>query len=208
MIDRVMGSRACSDVEVAVLMVGLQDALQIRDAAALVALAVRALRGGSVCMCWIMGSDRSMAFWFWSGLNVHVHTQEEDDGASNVGFIRGGVLGRVQEEEENKEGEGSSSAIAAAAVQSGGNDNDAAATTGEEIEIVGNLRAIVEYLAKERGVHVVLCTLPLVGAPTSVRARAVAGINRRIVAMAKRSVSSHLTYIVGIAASVDRPGHT
>lgn len=49
MIDRVMGSRACSDVEVAVLLVGLQDALQLRDAAALVALAVRALRGGSVC---------------------------------------------------------------------------------------------------------------------------------------------------------------
>ena len=38
-----MGSRSCSDVEVAVLLVGLQDALNIRDAAALVALAVRLL---------------------------------------------------------------------------------------------------------------------------------------------------------------------
>lgn len=38
--DRVMDSRACMDVDVVVVMVGLQDMLAIKDAETLAALAV------------------------------------------------------------------------------------------------------------------------------------------------------------------------
>lgn len=41
LLERVMGSRACSDVDVVVLLVGLQDLMKIRDPATLVALGVR-----------------------------------------------------------------------------------------------------------------------------------------------------------------------
>lgn len=40
LLDRVMGSRACRDVDVVVVMVGLQDLLAIKDVDTLVALAV------------------------------------------------------------------------------------------------------------------------------------------------------------------------
>ena len=41
LLERAMDSRACSDVDVVVLLVGLQDVMKIRDAATLVALGVR-----------------------------------------------------------------------------------------------------------------------------------------------------------------------
>jgi hypothetical protein len=63
-------------------------------------------------------------------------------------------------------------------------------TTGKAIP--ENLRATVEYLVKKKGVHVCLCTLPLVGAPSSLRARAIGGVNARILAMAKGCVRSSL----------------
>ncbi len=40
LLERVMDSRACGDVDVVVVLVGLQDVLRVKDAATLAALAV------------------------------------------------------------------------------------------------------------------------------------------------------------------------
>ena len=99
-------------------------------------------------------------------------------------------------EDEEGEGEGGSkekeqdgAAVATPLVAAGGGGAQVAGSDADTAAaVVENLRVIVEYLVKERAVHVCLCTLPLVGAPTSLRARAIAGVNRQIKAMAKRSV--------------------
>lgn len=50
--------------------------------------------------------------------------------------------------------------------------------------VVKNIRAIVDYLlAQDKGpykLHICLCTLPAVGAPSSLRAKAIAGVNAQL----------------------------
>lgn len=93
-----------------------------------------------------------------------------------------------EEGEESKEKEQDEAAVATPLVAAGSRATVAGSDADTAAAVVENLRVIVEYLVKERGVHVCLCTPPLVGAPTSLRARAIAGVNRQIKAMAKRSV--------------------
>lgn len=126
---------------------------------------------------------------------THTHTQDLSEGPqSGLMVSGGGTHGKEWPAEEDEEGqaneskEGAAPADAAATplVAAGAGGSDAAAAAA----VVDNLRVIVEYLVKEKGVHVCLCTPPLVGARTSVRGRAIAGVNRQITAMAKRSVES------------------
>ncbi len=86
------------------------------------------------------------------------------------------------EDDQGQEGKEAGDASSGSGTRSGDDDADVGRA------VVPNLCAMVEYLVRERGAHVCLCTLPLVGAPSSMRARAVAGVNRRILAMAARSV--------------------